>query len=170
MTRSNAGSRFVARHRRLIGILFTHLIVACSHNDKAVEAAIFIGRVVEIHDVAGAPALPAYSPMPPTPENIARVRRGFIARGQKPPTDDEIRKAIGAVVPSHSGAPAEPDHNLFVVETAKKEKHYVRSTNFFAVGACVEVRSQLADRAKNSWLLGEATVHLSASCPNQRDR
>lgn len=161
-----SGRVLTACYRLLLLVVVENFVMGCSTTDNKTEAVVLIGTIVEIHDVAAAPGIPSGGsriPTSPTPENIAIVRQSMIKSGQKPLSDSLIEFLIEINSP-RADIPAEPDHKLYIVENPQRTKLYVRSTQVFVVGACVEIRPQPALREKNSWLLGEATVMASARC------
>ena len=156
--------KFIARHRIISLLAIANFITGCAATFSENEVAVLNGVIVESHHVTAAPALAAYHPMPPTPDNIARVRRSLIASGNRSYTDQEIKQLIESLFASNTGLPAEPDHKLYVIDNMQGKKYYFRSTDEYAVGICVEVRIKPAHRAKNSWMLGETTIRTMPSC------
>ena len=158
--------------RRLLQlVVVANFIMGCSTTDNETEAIVLIGEIVEIHDVAAAVGISRHTPprsplLPtsPTQENIAKVRQSIIDSGRTPPSDVIIEFIIYQNSYSRTDIPAEPAHKLYVVESVQRKKFYVRSTEVFVVGTCVEIRPQPVHREKNSWLLGEATTKASTRC------
>jgi hypothetical protein len=103
------------------------------------------GRIVEIHQLSAAPAPPATS--------TSRF------------TVDPQSKALKVEsIPPLIRTQAEPPHTLYVVEVANGTRRFVRSLESFPRGACVDIRTKLPNQDRQSWLLGESTLHTAAVC------
>lgn len=138
---------FTACQTLLQLIVVTNVLTGCSTTDSKTEAGVLVGIVVEVHNVAAAPG----------------IRGGGVMA--KTPTQEEFMEfLLGRLSFPREDLPAEPDHQLYIVESLQGKKLYVRSTQVFTIRTCVEIRPQPLHRDKNSWLLGEATVNSSARC------
>lgn len=106
------------------------------------ESVIGFGRVLEAHEAA---AMSGRSDMGVYRPGMGGAVGGLVAG---------IIMSIGS----------ESAHTVFVVELSNGTKRWVRSTEKFAVGACVEVRASLAKASETSFALEEASLLSSKEC------
>ncbi len=112
-------------------------------SDVSVLAA--TGRIIEIHQLSATPALQA-------------IARGNVIK------DPQSNRLVFELIPPLITRQAQPPHTLYVVEIANGTLRFARSLESFPQGACVDIRTKLPNPDRQSWLLGESTLHTAAVC------
>jgi hypothetical protein len=122
------------------------LAAGCASEPAAPANLVARGHIAATHEAAARPrAAPAGKPLP----GLSGALGG----------------ALGSTIAGMLFDPAvEPAHTVHVISLDDGSQRWVRSTEVFAVGECVDILAPAARHAEISWNLGEASLRKSSQC------